>query len=52
MEELDLAAGDSLRIGSHVITLLDLDGDNVTFRIEDLETGELVIQTSVPTRPK
>ena len=52
MEELDLAAGESLRIGQHQITVLDVDGDQVTFRIENLLTGELLIQTSPPQKPK
>lgn len=52
VEELDLCAGDSLRIGSHVITILDVDDDNATFRIENLDTGEVHIQSSPPSRPK
>lgn len=52
LHELDLSAGDSVQIGQHVITVLDVDGDQVTFRIENLETGELLIQTSPPQRPK
>jgi hypothetical protein len=52
LQEIDLAAGDSLRIGQHVVTVLDVDGDQVTFRIENLETGELLIQTTPPARPK
>lgn len=52
LQEIDLAAGDTLRIGRHLITVLDVDGDQVTFRIENLETGELLIQTTPPTRPK
>jgi hypothetical protein len=49
---MDLVAGDSVRIGQHVITVLDVDGDQVTFRIENLATGELQIQTTPPMRPK
>ncbi len=52
LHELDLSAGDSFRIGQHVITVLDVDGDQVTFRIENLETGELQIQTAPPPRPR
>ncbi len=50
--EMDLAAGDSFRIGQHLVTVLDVDEDQVTFRIVNLETGELQIQTSPPGKPK
>lgn len=52
LQELDLTAGESVQIGQHLITVLDVDGDQVTFRIENLETGELLIQTTPPQRPK
>lgn len=52
LHELDLTAGESVQIGQHLITVLDVDGDQVTFRIENLETGELLIQTTPPQRPK
>jgi hypothetical protein len=52
LEEIDLLEGDSLRIGSHVITVLDVADENVTFRIENLDTGEVQIQISPPSRPK
>lgn len=52
LQELDLTAGESVQIGQHLITVLDVDGDQVTFRIENLETGELLIQTTLPQRPK
>lgn len=52
LHELDLTAGESVQIGQHLITVLDVDGDQVTFRIENMETGDLLIQTSPPQRPK
>ena len=52
LHEMDLTAGDSLRVGQHVVTVLDVDGEQVTFRIENLETGEILIQTPPPQRPK
>ena len=52
LQEMDLVAGESLRVGQHVVTVLDIDGDQVTFRIENLETGELLIQTTPAPRPK
>lgn len=52
LHELDLSAGESVQIEHHLITVLDVDGDQVTFRIENMETGELLIQTSPPQRPK
>lgn len=52
LQELDLVAGESLRIGQHVVTVLDVEGDQVTFRIDNLETGEQLIQTASTPRPK
>jgi hypothetical protein len=52
LEEVDLTIGDSLHVGPHLITVLDIDAGQVTFRIENLETGELSIETARPARPK
>ncbi len=52
LQEMDLVAGESIRIGQHVVTVMDIDGDLVTFRIENLETGEQLIQTAPSPRPK
>lgn len=52
LPELDLTAGESFRIGPHVVTVLDIDGEQVTFRIENLETGEESLETMLPSLPR
>jgi hypothetical protein len=52
LPEIDLVAGESFRIGPHVVTVLDIDGEQVTFRIENLETGEDSLQTVLPSLPR
>ena len=32
--EMELAVGDTLHVGNHTITILDVEGDEVSFRIE------------------
>ena len=52
LPEIELVAGESFRIGPHVITVLDVEHDLVTFRIENLETGEESLQTILPSLPR
>lgn len=52
LPEIDLVAGESFCIGPHVITILDIDGEQVTFRIENLETGEESLETVLPSLPR
>jgi hypothetical protein len=52
LPEIDLVAGESFRIGPHVVTVLDIEGEQVTFRIENLETGEDSLQTVLPSLPR
>jgi hypothetical protein len=36
MQEFDLSVGDALRIGNRVITLIDIDGIEAAFRVDEL----------------
>ncbi len=36
--ELDLTVGDSFRVGNHIVTLIDVDGSDAAFRIDDLHS--------------
>ena len=39
--ELERAVGDALHIGDCVLTVIDIDGDEVAFRIDHGEAGRL-----------
>ncbi len=34
---MNLAVGDSLQIGDRLMTVIDIDGDEVSFRIDQIE---------------
>ncbi len=36
MQEFELSVGDAIRIGNRVLTLIDIDGGEVAFRIDEL----------------
>jgi hypothetical protein len=47
VQEFELSVGDAIRIGNRVLTLIDIDGGEVAFRIDevpleprDSESGE------------
>ncbi len=42
MQEFELSVGDAIRIGNRVLTLIDIDGGEVAFRIDEvpLETRD------------
>jgi hypothetical protein len=41
--ELELSVGDVVRIGSYTVTVIDVDGPEVSFRIDSLESDEIEI---------
>ena len=42
MQEFELSVGDAIRIGNRVLTLIDIEGGEVAFRIDEvpLETRD------------
>lgn len=36
-QEIELSIGDSLQIGEHTMTIVDIEGDKVTFRVDHEE---------------
>ncbi len=36
MQEFELSVGDAIRIGNRVLTLIDIEGGEVAFRIDEL----------------
>jgi len=35
-QEIELSVGDAVRIGDRIMTLVDVDGDEAAFRLDDL----------------
>jgi hypothetical protein len=57
LHELELTVGDVLQIGEHTVTVLDIDNDEVTFRIqesgrENSEHGDETSEEFVVLRPR
>jgi len=44
--EFDLSIGDVLRVGDHLVTVVDIDGEDVSFRIEDSPEEDLVLEST------
>jgi len=40
--EIELSVGDTLQIGDCVVTVVDIDGDEVSFRVDQAESENLV----------
>lgn len=41
--ELELSVGDVVRIGTYTVTVIDVDGPEVSFRIDSEEPNEIEI---------
>ncbi len=41
-QEIELSIGDSLQLGQHTVTVIDIDGGEVSFRIDHEEDNEPV----------
>ena len=53
--EIELSIGDVLQIGGCLVTVVDIEGPEVSFRIEGGESSELVLETlagSISPPPK
>ena len=48
LQEMDLVAGETIQIGNHLITVLDVEGEQVIFRIHNLATGEFLQDSDLP----
>ena len=38
--EFELAVGDTIHVGDHTVTIIDFDGSEVVFRVDDPESIE------------
>lgn len=52
LHELELTVGDVVQIGEYTVTVVDLDNDEVTFRIQECPTEEERNETPTATRPR
>jgi hypothetical protein len=51
--EMNLAVGDSLQIGDRLMTVIDIEGDEVSFRIDQIELDCLETASNLSTtRPR
>ena len=39
LHELELSVGDVLQVGEHTVTVLDIENGEVTFRVEESDSG-------------
>ena len=42
--EIELSVGDVLQIGDHIVTIVDIDGQEVSFRIDDRGESPIEIE--------
>jgi len=40
-QELELAVGDVLRVGDTTVTVIDIENDEITFRIDDADSHDI-----------
>jgi hypothetical protein len=52
LHELELTVGDVLQIGEYTVTVIDLDNDEVTFRIQEPVSDEEPNEFPATTRPR
>jgi len=38
--EFELSVGEVIRIGNHVVTVIDIEGADVSFRVEEISSDE------------
>ena len=50
-QEVELAVGDVVRIGNHLLTVIDIDGEDVSFRIDHLDDAALEIEPAASVLP-
>lgn len=51
-QEVELAVGDVVRIGDHLLTVIDIDGDDVSFRIDHLDEATLPLEAAGAVLPR
>ncbi len=49
--ELELTVGDTFQVGGYVVTVIDTDGDEVSFRVDDAAGVEAEDDQECPELP-
>jgi hypothetical protein len=49
--ELELAVGDAVRVGDYLLTVVDIDGQDVGFRVDPGESADDAILEAVERGP-
>lgn len=52
LQELDLAVGDVVQIGEYTVTVIDIENDDVTLRVDQPETLDEADLRSTVLRPR
>jgi hypothetical protein len=47
-QEIELAVGDVVQIGQYTVTVIDIDGPEVSFRIDSSESDEFTVEDNQP----
>lgn len=50
--ELELTVGDTFQVGEYLVTVIDTDGEDVSFRVDDVADFELEDETSPELPPR
>ena len=45
-QEIELSVGDVLELGDHTVTVIDINGSEVSFRVDSHDTNELQFETT------
>lgn len=51
-QEMELSVGDIVQIGDYVVTVIEIEGEDVSFRIDEILNGENPIHESRTPRPR
>ena len=52
LHEVELTVGDVLQIGEYTVTVVDLENDEVTFRIQEDSVGDESNEPVATSRPR
>jgi riboflavin synthase alpha subunit len=47
--DVELAIGDSVQIGNHVLTVMEIQGEEITFRLDNAEEVDVTVAATTFT---
>ncbi len=51
-QEVELCVGDVVRIGDHLLTVVDIDGEDVSFRMDHIDESPLAFEAVTAEWPR